>query len=38
MIDILLITNKGDITTDFVIKQLTEIKANFYRLNTEDLL
>jgi glutathione synthase/RimK-type ligase-like ATP-grasp enzyme len=36
MIDILLITNKGDITTDFVIKQLTEAKANFYRLNTED--
>lgn len=38
MIDILLITNKGDITTDFVIKQLTEAKANFYRLNTEDFL
>lgn len=38
MTDILLITNKGDITTDFVIKQLTEVNANFYRLNTEDLL
>lgn len=38
MIDILLITNKGDITTDFVIKQLTEAKTNFYRLNTEDFL
>lgn len=38
MIDILLITNKGDITTDFVIKQLTEVKASFYRLNTEDFL
>jgi len=38
MIDILLITNKGDITTDFVVKELTDAKANFYRLNTEDLL
>jgi glutathione synthase/RimK-type ligase-like ATP-grasp enzyme len=38
MIDILLITNKGDITTDFVVKQLTLNNANFYRLNTEDLL
>jgi hypothetical protein len=38
MIDILLITNKGDVTTDFVIKQLTEAKTNFYRLNTEDFL
>jgi len=38
MIDILLITNKGDITTDFVVKELTKSKANFYRLNTEDLL
>lgn len=38
MIDILLITNKGDITTDFVIKQLTNAKAKFYRLNTEDFL
>ncbi|MEZ0183130.1 MvdC/MvdD family ATP grasp protein [Flavobacterium oncorhynchi] len=38
MIDVLLITNKGDITTDFVIKQLTNSKAKFYRLNTEDIL
>ena len=38
MIDILLITSKGDITTDFVVKELTEAKANFYRLNTEDFL
>jgi len=38
MIDILLITNKGDITTDFVVKELTKAKASFYRLNTEDFL
>lgn len=38
MIDILLITNKGDITTDFVVKQLTNAKINFYRFNTEDFL
>lgn len=37
MIDILLITNKGDITTDFIVKRLSEMKVNFYRLNTEDL-
>jgi hypothetical protein len=37
MINILLITNKGDITTDFIVKRLTELNVNFYRLNTEDL-
>lgn len=38
MIDVLLITNKADVTTDFVIKRLTERQASFYRFNTEDLL
>lgn len=38
MIKVLIITNKGDITTDFVIKKLSEKKINFYRFNTEDLL
>ncbi len=35
---ILIITNKADVTTDFIVKRLTEIKVPFYRLNTEDLL
>ncbi|SHM43276.1 MvdC/MvdD family ATP grasp protein [Flavobacterium chilense] len=38
MIKILLITNKTDVTTDFVVRRLTEQNINFYRLNTEDLL
>lgn len=38
MIKVLLITNKADITTDFVVRRLTENKISFYRLNTEDLL
>jgi glutathione synthase/RimK-type ligase-like ATP-grasp enzyme len=38
MIRVLLITNKADVTTDFVVKRLTEQNINFYRLNTEDLL
>lgn len=38
MISVLLITNKGDVTTDFVVKCLREEKINFYRFNTEDLL
>lgn len=37
MMKILLITNKGDITTDFVVKSLTEQKALFYRLNTDEI-
>ena len=37
MIKILLITNKSDITTDFIVKKLTKAKANFYRLNTEEI-
>jgi len=34
---ILLITNKTDITTDFIVKSLTEKNLSFYRLNTEDI-
>ncbi|MGC4234553.1 MAG: hypothetical protein QM594_16345 [Niabella sp.] len=37
MIPVLLITNKGDITTDFVVKSLRESQVPFYRLNTEDI-
>lgn len=34
---IILITNKSDLTTDFVVKALTGLGASFYRFNTEDL-
>lgn len=37
MIPVLLITNKTDVTTDFVVKKLKESKVGFYRLNTEDI-
>lgn len=36
-IKILLITNKSDITTDFIVKQLFAKRIPFYRLNTEDI-
>ncbi len=35
---ILIITNKNDITTDFVVKKLNLLNLEYYRLNTEDLL
>jgi glutathione synthase/RimK-type ligase-like ATP-grasp enzyme len=35
---ILLISNKDDITTDFVVQKLNEFGLNFYRFNTEDLI
>lgn len=35
---ILLITNKDDITTDFVVNRLNRTGAAYYRLNTEDLV
>jgi len=35
---ILLITNKDDVTTDFVVNRLNKIGAAYYRLNTEDLV
>lgn len=34
---ILLITNKNDITTDFVVEELNKQGHNYYRLNTEEL-
>lgn len=34
---ILLITNKKDITTDFVVRELKKTHVRFYRFNTEDL-
>jgi glutathione synthase/RimK-type ligase-like ATP-grasp enzyme len=37
MINILLITNKGDITTDFIVQRLHERKTSFYRLNTDEI-
>ena len=35
--NVLLITNKDDITTDFVVKRLRTKGAPFYRLNTEEI-
>ena len=35
---ILLITNKEDVTTDFVVNQLNKTGAQYFRLNTEDLV
>lgn len=37
MTKILLITNKWDFTTDFVVRRLKEAEADFYRLNTEEI-
>ncbi len=37
MNNVLLITNKEDVTTDFVVKRLKEQHVSFYRLNTEDI-
>lgn len=35
---ILLITNKDDITTDFVVNKLNKAGSNYFRFNTEELL
>lgn len=35
--NILIITNKQDITSDFIIKELKRSKISFYRFNTEEL-
>jgi len=35
---ILLMTNKDDITTDFIVNRLNKIGEPYYRLNTEDLV
>lgn len=34
---VLLISNKEDITTDFVVRKLIQLDIKFYRFNTEDL-
>lgn len=34
---VLLVTNKEDVTTDFIIKKLQENGISYYRFNTEDL-
>jgi glutathione synthase/RimK-type ligase-like ATP-grasp enzyme len=35
--NVLLITNKGDITTDFIVRELKSQHISFYRLNTEEI-
>lgn len=37
MTKVLIISNKSDLTSDFIIKQLKENQINFYRFNTEEL-
>jgi len=37
MTKVLIISNKSDITTDFIVKELKRRDINFYRLNTEEL-
>lgn len=34
---ILLLTNKDDVTVDFIVKELKRQKLQYYRLNTEDI-
>lgn len=34
---VLILTNKDDITVDFVVRELRKRKINYYRLNTEDI-
>lgn len=34
---VLILTNKDDITVDFVVRELRRRKINYYRLNTEDI-
>lgn len=34
---VLLLTNKDDITTDFIVKKLREKRIDFYRINTEEI-
>lgn len=35
--NVLIITNKGDITTDFIVRELKSQNISFYRLNTEEI-
>lgn len=37
MTNVLIITNKSDITSDFIVKRLKERNISFYRFNTEEL-
>ena len=37
MMQVLLFTNKEDVTTDFVVQELKQRNIDFYRFNTEDL-
>jgi glutathione synthase/RimK-type ligase-like ATP-grasp enzyme len=37
MMSVLLITSKGDVTTDFIVRELRSKGATFYRLNTEEI-
>jgi glutathione synthase/RimK-type ligase-like ATP-grasp enzyme len=37
MTKVLVITNKNDVTSDFVIKRLKDRKIDFYRFNTEEI-
>ncbi len=34
---VLIITNKDDVTVDFIVKELKERKTSYYRLNTDDV-
>jgi glutathione synthase/RimK-type ligase-like ATP-grasp enzyme len=35
--NILVLTNKGDITSDFIVKNLSDLEVPFYRLNTDEI-
>ncbi|MBD3338113.1 MAG: hypothetical protein GF353_03320 [Candidatus Lokiarchaeota archaeon] len=35
---ILLVTNRDDVTTDFIVNRLNKLQEPYYRLNTEDLV
>ena len=37
MIQVLLLTNKDDVTTDFIVLELKRLNVMFYRFNTEEL-
>ena len=37
MTKVLIISNKSDITSDFIVKQLKEKEIDFFRFNTDEL-
>ena len=37
MTNVLIITNKSDITSDFIVERLKERNISFYRFNTEEV-